>query len=203
MEHWFTADLHLLHGAMLTMQHRPYSSVDEMGEDIVHRWNEVVKSGDIVRVIGDFAISNAAERDKIKELFKRLNGEKMLVLGNHDDQNPFIGKLGWRWVGHKKVVKIDGQVIVLCHCPMQVWEESMNASWHLYGHVHGMLPEHPTCLKTDVGVDVHGMRPISFGEVREIMSHRTFVPPDRRRVYYEEDLVGGVTGSFGTGRRIA
>jgi calcineurin-like phosphoesterase family protein len=76
---------------------------------------------------------------------------------------------------------------------MQVWDESMNASWHLYGHVHGGLPEHQTCLKMDVGVDACGMRPMSFGEVKEIMSKRTFVPPDRRRVYYEEDLIRGWT----------
>jgi calcineurin-like phosphoesterase family protein len=193
MEHWFIGDTHFLHEAMLTMQHRPYPSVDEMGEDIVRRWNEVVKPGDIVRHVGDFAVGNAAAKERIKELFKRLNGEKMLIIGNHDDQNNFVLKLGWCWVGHKKVVKIDGQVIVLGHCPMQMWDESMNASWHLYGHVHGGLPEHQTCLKMDVGVDARGMRPISFGEVKEIMSKRTFVPPDRRQVYYEEDLIRGWT----------
>jgi calcineurin-like phosphoesterase family protein len=112
----------------------------------------------------------------------------MLVRGNHEYKNEFIDKLGWRWVGDIKVLSGIGTTIVLCHRPMQVWDESMHGSWHLYGHVHGMLPEHRTCFKTDVGVDVRGMRPISLEEVKAIMATRVFVPPDKRRVYYEEDL---------------
>jgi hypothetical protein len=42
---------------------------------------------------------------------------------------------------------------------MRVWNRSHHGSWHLYGHSHGRLPEPPTLLSMDVGVDTHDFRP--------------------------------------------
>lgn len=198
MEKWFSADHHFFHEKIVTLQPRPFPTVDDMNEALICRWNSVVKPGDIVYHLGDFAKVNASQKEQLGHVFSRLNGEKQLIRGNHDEKNPIIYKLGWRWVGDIKVINIDGQVIVLCHRPMQVWDESMNGSWHLYGHVHGKLPEHSTCFKTDVGVDACNLRPISFGEVKEIMLKRTFAAPDKRRVYYEEDLPTAVSSTSGT-----
>lgn len=189
MERWFTADLHLGGERCIDLQpRRPYSGLEEMEEDLVCRWNEVVHPHDIVYCLGDFAIGSAGCKERIATLFKRLNGDKQLVSGNHDNRNPFVKKLGWTWVGDVKNVKINGQIIVLFHYPMQAWDGSMDASWHLHGHTHGRLPSHHTWLRQDVGVDVHGYRPVSFEEIKEIMSRRHFVPPDQRAVLYEEDI---------------
>lgn len=193
MERWFTADMHFWHPVMLTFKDcpRPYPNVEEMNEDLIRRWNEVVKFKDLVYVLGDFGVKMPAGGGE--KIFRRLNGDKFLVLGNHDHRNPSIAKMPWKWVGDRKTLSLDGVHIALDHFPLQAWDGSMNGSWHLYGHVHGGLPEHETCLKMDVGVDarIYGesiMRPISFGEVKEVMSKRRFVPPDKRAVYYEEDI---------------
>lgn len=175
MERWFTADTHFCHVAMLTLQKRPYASTEEMDEDLIRRWNEVVGRGDIVYHLGDFGVKMPDGR--ALEIFQRLKGEKFLIIGNHDHKNAEVLKLKWRWTGLRKNVTIDGQRIVLDHYPLQVWDQSMRGSWNLYGHVHSYLPEHRTCLKMDVGVDAkpHGQplyRPISFDEVREIFSQR-------------------------------
>lgn len=196
MERWFTADTHFGQEKLLQLQPRPYSSLAEMEEDLIRRWNEVVKPGDIVYHLGDFAVGKAEDKPRLQVIFNRLNGEKMLVSGNHDNRNAFIKKLGWKWVGDIKNISVDGIDVVLFHWPMQAWDGSMTGSWHLYGHVHGMLPEHRATLKMDVGVDVpfYGelpRRPFSFGEVKEVMSHREFVPPDKRQVYYKEDFPEG------------
>jgi len=191
MERFFTADTHFGHTKLLTLQPRPFDTIEDMNEDLIRRWNGVVKPGDIVYHLGDFGIRMG--QDEAKKIFRRLNGQKFLILGNHDEKNQDVLRLKWQWQGHMKTLKLDGQKIFLCHYPMQCWDGSMRASWHLYGHVHGKLPEHATCLKIDVGVDscilgVPLWRPLSFGEVREVMSKRQFVPPDRRKVFYEEDL---------------
>jgi calcineurin-like phosphoesterase family protein len=193
MERWFTADPHFWHPAMLTLleRKRPYKSVEDMNEDLIRRWNDVVKRNDIVYVLGDFAVK--MPEGGAEKIFRQLNGDKFLIIGNHDQKNPSVVKLPWKWVGERKTLSFDGVHIALDHFPMQAWDGSMKGSWHLYGHVHGDLPEHPSCLKMDVGVDVmlYGeplFRPISFGEIKEVLSKRIFVPPDKRRVYYEEDL---------------
>lgn len=193
MERWFTADPHFWHQAMLTVPvwPRPYTLVEDMNEDLIKRWNDVVKRGDIVYVLGDFGVKMPDK--EAQKIFNRLSGEKFLVIGNHDHKNPDVINLPWKWKGERKTITVDGTRIVLDHFPLQAWDGSMKGSWDLYGHVHGELPEHPSCLKMDVGVDVrlYGaplFRPVSFEEVKSVLSKRQFVPPDKRRVYYEEDL---------------
>jgi len=188
MERWFTSDTHFRASNIIELQSRPYTDVIEMEDDIVAKWNEAVKPGDIVYHLGDFAMPRGDEKAKIQELFKRLNGQKHLICGNHDYQNPFIKNLGWAWVGDIKSISIDGHSIFLCHYPMLAWNGSMTGSWHLHGHTHGLMKQHSTWLKEDVGVDVHGYKPVSYEEVKCIMSRRNFMPPDKRPVFYYEDL---------------
>lgn len=57
---------------------RPYRTVEEHDADIIARWNSVVRKQDIVWHLGDVYF-----RDGWQALMY-LNGEKRLVLGNHD-----------------------------------------------------------------------------------------------------------------------
>ena len=68
--------------------------------------------------------------------------------------------------------------IVLLHYAMRVWNRSHHGSWHLYGHSHGSLPDDPNSLSFDVGVDCWGYAPISYQEVKSVMSGKTFAPID-------------------------
>jgi len=55
---------------------------------------------------------------------------------------------------------------------VRVWNLSHHGSWHLYGHSHGNLPDTPTSLSMDVGVDTHGFRPWHFDEISTLMAER-------------------------------
>lgn len=56
-----------------------------MNEDMVKKWNEIVKPEDTVYVLGDFSMAFRSI-----ELFpKRLMGDKILVPGNHDFLHSF------------------------------------------------------------------------------------------------------------------
>lgn len=52
-----------------------------MNEEIISRWNAVVKPEDTVFHLGDVALGPWVEWDG---LLRRLNGYKILVVGNHD-----------------------------------------------------------------------------------------------------------------------
>lgn len=67
--------------------------------------------------------------------------------------------------------------IVLLHYAMKVWNASHYGTWHLYGHTHGELPDDETSLSFDVGVDCHNFYPISYDEVKEIMSTKKWTQP--------------------------
>ena len=58
---------------------RPWDSPEEMDEEMVKRWNETVKPTDKVYHLGDVVINRKA----LKTLH-RLNGDKVLIRGNHD-----------------------------------------------------------------------------------------------------------------------
>ena len=58
---------------------RPYTTPEEMDEDMVAKWNDRVRPTDKVYHLGDVVINRRA----LKTL-ARLNGDKVLIRGNHD-----------------------------------------------------------------------------------------------------------------------
>jgi calcineurin-like phosphoesterase family protein len=58
---------------------RPWDSAEEMDEDMVKAWNERVKPTDKVYHLGDVVINR-----KALKILSRLNGDKVLIRGNHD-----------------------------------------------------------------------------------------------------------------------
>ena len=58
---------------------RPWTDPNEMDEEMVKRWNETVKPNDKVYHLGDVVINR-----KCLSIMSRLNGDKVLIRGNHD-----------------------------------------------------------------------------------------------------------------------
>lgn len=58
---------------------RPWDSPEEMDEEMVKRWNETVRPNDKVYHLGDVVINR-----KALSIMHRLNGDKVLIKGNHD-----------------------------------------------------------------------------------------------------------------------
>ena len=58
---------------------RPWTDPDEMDEAMVKAWNERVKPTDKVYHLGDVVINR-----KALSIMRRLNGDKVLIRGNHD-----------------------------------------------------------------------------------------------------------------------
>lgn len=58
---------------------RPFSTVEEMDEYMISQHNSVVRPNDKVYFLGDFTFSK-----KNMHIAARLNGDKVLIKGNHD-----------------------------------------------------------------------------------------------------------------------
>ncbi len=58
---------------------RPWDNSDEMDEYMVKAWNETVRPNDKVYHLGDVVINR-----KSLSIMHRLNGDKVLIRGNHD-----------------------------------------------------------------------------------------------------------------------
>lgn len=58
---------------------RPFTSAEEMDEAMIKRWNDRVRPTDKVYHLGDVVINR-----KYLSVLDRLNGDKVLIRGNHD-----------------------------------------------------------------------------------------------------------------------
>lgn len=148
---WLCSDLHLYHDNVLKFQQetRKYPCVEDMNEAIIQHWNSVVSDNDIVFDLGDMFF---CPKDKCVEILNRLNGNIIHLAGNHSQ---VLRNQLWnnQCYDHFEF-SLDGNLIVLNHYPMRVWNRShYSNSYHFFGHCHGHLEPYKNSL--DVGWDVH------------------------------------------------
>lgn len=137
---------------------RPWSNPEEMDEEMVKRWNETVRPNDKVYHLGDVVINR-----KSLNIMHRLNGDKVLIRGNHD-----IFKLE-DYTQHFRDIRgyhvMNG--MILSHIP--VHEESLGRfGVNIHGHLHanrvmrdGVIDNRYHC----VCVEQTDFRPILFEDV--------------------------------------
>lgn len=176
---WFTSDPHFWHRKVIEYCGRPFESLEAMHEALITNWNACVMPGDTIYVLGDFAFAGAT---KIKEIVPRLEGHKVLIMGNHD----------WHFKPHRWVefgfeaafsswaldAKVPGGIIQMSHFPYagagdQTVEERYTESrlpddglWLAHGHVHTHWKQKSRMI--NVGVDQWGFKPVALSEIEEM-----------------------------------
>lgn len=105
---------------------RPFSSVEEMDETMVQNHNSMVKPTDKVYMLGDLCMNK-----KCLPIIARLNGEKILIKGNHDQEKLSV------YAEYFKDVRGSHQLAgcLLTHIPIHPdslsrWKRSV------HGHLH-------------------------------------------------------------------
>lgn len=175
METFFSSDYHFFHNNIIKYQNRPYNNIEEMNETLIDNHNKQVSKKDTTYMVGDIAIGGTPF--DIHRILSRMNGRKILIIGNHDI--PFIKDeyfiKSFAEMHHLLSIKLNKQYIQLCHFPLEVWDRAHYGSWMLHGHCHGNLPDNINKLKIDVGVDCRNYTPISFEDVTQIMSNKEYI----------------------------
>lgn len=137
---FYTSDLHFGHGNIIAFDGRPFKSLKEMEDTIISRWNERVQPGDRVYILGDFCWNTG---DEWKRLLNLLNGEKHLILGNHDGRRmPSDVRKFFASISDYKEINDDGRTVIMSHYPMPFYRADYGDDvYHLYGHVHVTIEE--------------------------------------------------------------
>jgi calcineurin-like phosphoesterase family protein len=130
---WLVSDTHFGHTGVCQFTRndgitklRPWDNADEMDEAMVELWNQRVKPSDKVYHLGDVVINR-----KALPTIARLNGDKVLIRGNHDifqdtDYRKYFRELRAYHV-------ING--MILSHIP--VHEDSLGRfGCNIHGHLH-------------------------------------------------------------------
>ncbi len=105
---------------------RPWDSPEEMDEEMVRRWNETVRPIDKVYHLGDVVINRRA----LKTL-ARLNGDKVLIRGNHDIFRDNEYRQYFRELRAYHVM--NG--MILSHIPIHT-ESLARFGTNIHGHLH-------------------------------------------------------------------
>lgn len=202
---WFTADLHHGHPKIIDICNRPiyldrkimdelkrknandpeYNVYDDreykrlidplhnewLVKEVINKW---VSKKDTLFFLGDLSM---AKRVIAEKFIDRLNGNKFLIIGNHDKNIHNSTRFSQRTIRKDFTYSRLGINIhiVLDHFPLTSWNRKVHGSWQLYGHEHGRIKN--SGLSFDVGIDnpklltitggVH--RPLNLFEIVKIM----------------------------------
>ena len=150
---WFISDTHFNHENIIKYCNRPFDSVEDMNEFIIKQWNSVVSKDDTVYHLGDFALQS--DKDVITDLVKRLNGNIILILGNHDRW----GKQKFLDCGFVEVhKKLEIGNYILTHRPID--ESELNGKMNIHGHLHNYDRGLPKSKFINVSCEVLDYKPI-------------------------------------------
>lgn len=176
---FFASDHHFGHANILTFKRadgtplREFADVEAMNEHIIECHNSVVRPNDKVYFLGDVVISH---KNSALAILARLNGEKVLVKGNHDQCSAEA------YLAYFKDIRGSHQFdgMILTHIPIH--PESL-ARWGLnvHGHLHANVVRMPLSQIPDrryfnVSMEQINYTPISLEEVKKHVKL-----PDSRR----------------------
>jgi|SRR5579859_2838051 len=175
----FSSDMHYSHQNIIKYCDRPFSTVEEMNEQLIANWNGVVSRNDVVYCLGDMFFCDLS---KARSIMHRLNGTKRLVLGNHDKiirREPTLQALFDKILPDLHEETINGVRFIMCHYPLLTWNKAHYGSINLHGHQHNK--QAITAIdrrRYDVGVDANGYMPV---KLENIVAQLEKIQPSRGR----------------------
>lgn len=185
MRFW-TSDSHFGHANIIKYCERPFKDVAHMNEVLVQNWNNVVGEDDTVFHLGDVALGTWDDWDKS---LSRLNGHKVLIIGNHDRLFEGTDRAIERWTPiysqwfdeiryNGSVTLDDGTFAYMSHFPYEgdshdgdrFTERRLadDGTILLHGHTHSNSVVSRSAAGTPqihVGADAHNYTPVSEEQV--------------------------------------
>lgn len=145
---------------------RPWTDPDEMNEDMVRMWNETVRPTDTVYHLGDVVINR-----RYLPILDRLNGDKVLIKGNHDifkleDYTKYFRDIR----GSHKM----GEYI-LSHIPLHPESLARWCGGNFHGHLHTnrvMVDDKIDPRYFNVSVEQIEFKPILFERAVDLMKEQ-------------------------------
>lgn len=163
---------------------RPWTDPDEMDEAMIEAWNERVKPTDKVYHLGDVVINR-----KAMKTLARLNGDKVLIRGNHDIFRDDEYREYFRELRAYHVM--NG--MILSHIP--VHSDSLGRfGVNIHGHLHSNRVKKPRGVDAKTGE-------ILYSDQNDVRYHCVCVEqtPDFAPILFEDvvkriEEEGGVVG---------
>lgn len=107
---------------------RDFESVEACDEHMVERWNATVRPADKVYMLGDIVMP---KNHRSLPILGRLNGEKILIKGNHDELKPA------KYLEYFKDIRGSHMLdrLVMTHIPIHP-ASLLRWRGNIHGHLH-------------------------------------------------------------------
>jgi calcineurin-like phosphoesterase family protein len=155
---YLISDEHYFHTKILGYTNRNFEDIGTMKYELMKRHNEIVTDKDTTYHLGDFAFTENWK--EVASILKRLKGNHVLILGNHD----FIYVPHYVEAGFQSVhtsLQLDG--FTLIHDPAVAGV--LTDGKYIHGHLHQMgLRIAPNCY--NVSVEMHDYYPVSLEQIK-------------------------------------
>ena len=188
----FWSDPHFGHAKVIEYDERPFITVEEMNEALIENYNAVVGPNDTCLWGGDCFFYREEDMHRARMIMNRLNGRKLLVLGNHDRNPAVMFDLGFTMVAHETFLKMGHRNVRVKHYPYfrepkkdevirdrhgremgdrQLKRARSNAPPRvpgevlIHGHTHSKKRRNENMIH--IGVTAWDYRPATFDEVAE------------------------------------
>lgn len=157
---YVTSDWHFNHTNILRYCRPQFKDINEHNEHIIAQHNAIVQKDDLVYMLGDVGFTPATD---LAPLVRRINGRKILLIGNHDRLNDSVYK-GMGFIEVYRHPIYFSTNVILSHVPVQ---EALHNPWvvNVHGHLHnGALTEKNFI---NVNVELNDFKPLDLKEIEE------------------------------------
>jgi calcineurin-like phosphoesterase family protein len=187
---YFTSDLHHKHKRIVELTERRTACTQEQHDDwLIDTINSRVRNQDKLYLLGDISFSHKFE--EVSCFYRKLNGQKFVIKGNHDDRKILdslkTSGIIQGWHDYKEITEeINGvkQYICMMHFPLASWHKQHYGSWMLHGHSHSSYQGQGKIL--DVGIDMSYKQTgrysvFSISEISNFMQDRSVYISDHHK----------------------
>lgn len=167
-----TSDTHYGHKAILGYSNRPFMSIYHMETELIARYNSKIGPNDTVLWVGDCFFCN---KNDAKQIMSRLNGTKIVVLGNHDRNPGPMADIGFTIAMEQCVINIAGQTVRVSHYPYddkrypERAPKKSKEEMLIHGHTHSTEKISKCRKMIHVGVDAWNYFPAMYNEVEDLV----------------------------------
>lgn len=192
---FFTSDWHIGHQNILKFCDRKCDNLDQMHKKLINGYNTMVRPEDVCYFIGDMGLCSSGV---MLGIIEKLNGTKVLFLGNHDKGSDTMGGLGFDCVLTSGELIIAQERVTISHCPLRKtfredttgmnnvkdgegWHGETRhdrfsldnrGQFHIHGHIHSPNSGRSKRIEgrqIDVGVDANDYKPVSISQIESFI----------------------------------
>lgn len=158
MQRYVISNLQLGRPSAIKKYDRPFKNVDEMDEHLIQSWNSVVKEGDLVYHLGNFAWDPKTAQSAIS----RMNGTIWFVTGEDDSAIVELAQKDMLSDGASikmQIFPLKQMETTVSYWPLQDWPGKKDGYWSIIGNPSREYKSDPKERRINVSADLWNFKP--------------------------------------------